>query len=335
MRKAVGTIIFPLVAVVLSLDSFISVEAQTIVRSRVVLKEGGDPARRERIGALLTAVMQEINKIAVGRSRVDSLRQYCTAEGFAALGQLVEKTRCFSTITEYQTNLLETPNGQYEVRGINVRVNMGETKGDPIQYLVFEINRLGKITNVNFAIEEKFYNQIMQDGRTKNDLFNRQVILDLMEEFRTAHNRKDIDYLEKIYSDDALIIVGQVLQKKQKRNNETDDFDLSDLGGEKIRFVKLSKQKYIERLRRVFQLNAFVKVYFYDFEIRRHPLYSDIYGVNVRQRWNSSNYNDHGYLFLMVDFRNTEQPLIRVRSWQPERFEDGSVVSLGNFEIIR
>jgi len=57
--------------------------------------------------------------------------------------------------------------------------------------------------------------------------------------------------------------------------------------------------------------------------------------VNVRQRWTSSNYNDHGYLFLMVDFRNKEQPLIRVRSWQPELFEDGSKVNLGNFDIIR
>jgi len=60
-------------------------------------------------------------------------------------------------------------------------------------------------------------------------------------------------------------------KKKQKRNDEPDAFDLSDLGGEKIRFVKRSKQQYIEGLRRVFQLNSFVKVFFFDCEIRRHP----------------------------------------------------------------
>jgi len=334
MRK-VGRVTLFLLAAVCGLDFGIAAAQSGIIRSRVVLKDGGTAEMRGRIGAGLTAVMQEMNRFADGQGNDDGLRQHCTPEGFAALKKMIETTRCFSTIAEYQTNLLDAPNGGYEVRNINVRVNMAGTKGDPIQYLVFEMNAPGKITNVNFAIEEKFYNQIMRDGRTKNDLFNRQIILDLMEQFRTAHNRKDLDYLEKIYSDDALIIVGQVLQKKQKRNNELDAFDLSDLGGEKIRFVKRSKQQYLEGLRRVFQLNSFVKVFFYDFEIRRHPIYSDIYGVNVRQRWNSSNYNDHGYLFLMVDFRNKAQPLIRVRSWQPERFEDGSVVSLGNFEIIR
>jgi len=265
---------------IIGADVFMSDTTQTIVNSRVLLKEGGTAGMRVRIGATLSAVMQEMNRFAAGRGNDDSLRQYCTSEGFVALKKIIETTRCFSNIPEYQTNLLETPIGQYEVRGINVRVSLGETKGDPIQYLVFEINGLGKITNVNFAIEEKYYNQIMQQGRAQNDLFNRQVILTLMEEFRTAHNRKDIDYLEKIYSDDALIIVGQVLQKKQRRNNETDDFDLSNLGSEKIRFVKRSKQKYIEGLRRVFQLNSFVKVFFYDFSIQRHPIYADIYGVN-------------------------------------------------------
>ncbi len=308
---------------------------QSIVPSRVVLQHGGTVEQRERIGATLTAVMQETNRLHVGRGNFDTLRPYCTPEGFEALKKLVEQTGFFSTIVEYRTNLIATPAGQYEVRGINVRVNMAGTKGDPIQYLVFAINAFGKITNAKFAIEEKYYAQIMKDGRTKNDLFNRQVILNLMEEFRTAHNRKDIDYLEKIYSDDALIIVGQVLQKKQKRNDEPDAFDLSDLGGEKIRFVKKSKQQYIEGLRRVFQLNSFVKVFFYDFEIQQHWLYKDIYGVNVRQRWNSSNYNDHGYLFLMIDFRNPDQPLIHIRSWQPKPFDDGSVLRLSNFPVIK
>jgi len=335
MRKAMASVVLFLLAFIFGRDVVVAAEPQTIVKTRVVLKEGGDPEQRQRLGAILTAAIQEINKIAVGRSQADSLRQYCTADGFVALGQLVEKTRCFSTIVEYQTNLLETATGRYEVRGINVRVDLAGTRGDPIQYLVFELNALGQITNVNFAIEEKYYNQIMQQGRGQNDLFNRQIILDLMEQFRTAHNRKDIAYLEKIYSEDALIIVGQVLQKKQKRNDEPDAFDLSDLGGEKIRFVKRSKQQYIDGLRRVFQSNAFVKVFFYDFEIQRHPLFADIYGVNVRQRWTSSNYDDHGYLFVMIDFRNKEQPLVRVRSWQPKPFEDGSVVRLGNFDVIK
>jgi hypothetical protein len=308
---------------------------QTIIRTRVILVDGGSPATREKIGKGLTAVMQEMNFFAAGRGNDDSLRQHCTTEGFAALKRLIETTQCFSTIPEYRTNLLDTPNGGYEVRGLNVRVNMAGTQGDPVQYLVFELNALGKIISVNFAIEEKYYNQIMQQGRAQNDLFIRQVILDLMEEFRTAHNRKDLAYLENIYSDYALIIVGRVLEKRRNPANEIDDLALSNLNKKDIQFVKVSKQEYIERLGRVFQNNSFVKVLFFDFEIKRHPKYADIYGVNVRQRWSSSTYSDYGYLFLLIDFRNPQRPLIRVRSWQPKLFEDGSKVSLGNFEIIR
>jgi len=333
MRKAAGWALFLLLTATIGM--VMPADMQTIVRTRVVLEDGGSPETREKIGKALTAVMQEMNRFAVGRGNDDSLRQHCTSAGLVALKKMLETTRCFSTIPEYRTNLLGAPNGGYEVRNLTVRVNMAGTQGDPIQYLVFELNALGQITNVNFAIEEKFYNQIMQQGRAQKDLFNRQIILNLMEEFRTAHNRKDSVYLENIYSDDALIIVGQVLEKKKRAKNERGDLELSDLGGEKIRFVRKSKQEYIAGLKRAFRANAFVKVFFFDFEIRQHPKYRDIYGVNVRQRWTSSNYNDHGYLFLLIDFRNKEQPLIRVRSWQPKLFDDGSKVSLGNFEIIR
>jgi len=214
MRKRTGMVTLSHLIVVLGLAAGMAAAQQSIVVSRVVLEYGSTPELREQIGAALSAVMQEMNRFAAGRGNDDGLRIHCTEAGFTALKQTIETTRCFSTIPECRANLVETPNNRYEVRGLKVRVDMGGTKGDPIQFLVFELNALGKIANVNFAIEEQYYNRLMQQGREQKDLFNRQIILDLMETFRTAHNRKDIDYLEKIYSDDALIIVGQVLQKK-------------------------------------------------------------------------------------------------------------------------
>jgi len=328
MRKMTGMATLSCLVLALGLAG----APQTIVLTRVVLEYGGTPELRASIGAALSAVMQEMNRFVAGRGNDDGLRPHCTAEGFAALKQIIATAGCFSTIPEYRTNLIEAPNGGYEVRNLSVKVNMAGTR---IQYLVFKLNASGKIIHVHFAIEEKYYNQIMQEGRAKNDLFNRQIILGLMEDFRLAHNRKDSVYLENIYSDDALIIVGQVLEKKQRTPSDKNDWELSDLGGERIRFVRKSKQQYIAGLKRAFRKNEFVLVFFYDFEIQRHPLLADIYGVNVRQRWTSSTYNDHGYLFVLIDLRNKTQPLIRVRSWQPKPFEDGSVVRLGNFDVIR
>ena len=60
-----------------------------------------------------------------------------------------------------------------------------------------------------------------------------------------------------------------------------------------------------------------------------------LYGVTLKQRWTSSTYSDTGYVFLLLDFADPDYPLIHVRSWQPERFDDGSIISLQDFEIIR
>ena len=214
---------------------------------------------------------------------------------------------------------------------IKVRVRMGATKGDPIQELVFVFNFRLFIVNVHFAIEEHHYTRLLEEGRKLDDLIYRQQVLDFLEDFRTAHNRKDIEYMKKAYSDNALIIVGRVLEKQE---NQNDFLSSSSLDDSKIQFITLKKQEYVERLNSVFQTSAFVRVIFDQVEIFRHSKYPKIYGIKLKQRWNSSKYSDEGYLFVMMDFKNIERPMIHVRTWQPEKFTDGSVVGLGDFEII-
>ena len=55
----------------------------------------------------------------------------------------------------------------------------------------------------------------------------------------------------------------------------------------------------------------------------------NIYGVTLHQAWRSSTYNDDGWLFLLWDFNNEEQPQILVRTWQ----EDKAAASEGVFSI--
>ncbi|MFQ5824502.1 MAG: hypothetical protein ACE5JB_10640 [bacterium] len=315
----------------LCMNSVFPIKLQAYVKSRVIIVSGGSIISRNHIGKALTAVIQEANKVKEGIGNVETVREYYTESGYEAFKNLVEKTNFYSTIPEYRSRLLETSTGHYEVRGIKVRVELGETEGDPIQELVFVLNFHLFIENVHYAMETHHYKRILEEGRKLDDMIFRQQILDFLEEFRTAHNRKDIDYLEKAYSDDALIIVGRVLKKQEIGN---DYLASSSLGASKIQFIRLSKKEYIQRLRHVFKLNSFVRVIFDDVEIVQHKKYPDIYGIKLRQRWNSSHYSDEGYLFVMMDFMNPDKPLIHVRAWQPEKFEDGSVVGLGDFEII-
>ena len=92
--------------------------------------------------------------------------------------------------------------------------------------------------------------------------------------------------------------------------------------GKNIIFNKQTKTQYINNLRNVFKVNRYIKVDFSDIELIRHSARENIYGVRLRQRWNSQRYNggtymDDGYVFLLWDFNDEEHPKIHVRSWSP------------------
>lgn len=303
------------------------------VKTRIIIKEGGDDISRQLVGNTLTAIVQEANKLHEGLGDISNVRELCTEGGFSALKGLIENTSLFTTATEYQTRLLITHTQKYEIRGIDMKVELGETEGDPIQELVFVLNSRFFVENIHFALEKHDYEKLWgrpNDNRN-NNLLHRQKIIDFIEEYRTAHNSKDIAFLRDVYSDDALIIVGHVLQKKE---NGGDLLAHSSLGQEKIQFIRLNKQQYITRLQSAFESNSFIRVTFDDIKIKRHHKFDEIYGITLKQRWNASRYSDEGYLFVMLDFKNQQNPLIHVRSWQPEPFSDGSTVGLGDFKII-
>jgi hypothetical protein len=88
----------------------------------------------------------------------------------------------------------------------------------------------------------------------------------------------------------------------------------------------------------VFQNNTRIHVVFDKIEVSHHPKYDDIYGVTLKQGWNTNNYSDVGWLFLMIDFRDGENMEIHVRTWQPEKLNgrqltDDEIFGLGQFDV--
>jgi hypothetical protein len=48
--------------------------------------------------------------------------------------------------------------------------------------------------------------------------------------------------------------------------------------------------------------------------VTRHPKYPDLYEIRLLQSWKTLNYYYKGWLFLLIQFRKGEQPLIWVRT---------------------
>ena len=170
-------------------------------------------------------------------------------------------------------------------------------------------------------------NKILQGKLTETDAQRRTIILNYCEHFRAAYPTRDLDFLRQVFSDQALIIVGNECRTKQG------DDPLAHAS--RVSFHLRTKQEYLSRLERAFAANKRIDVTFSDFHIYRHPTMDGIYGVTLRQQYRSDRYADDGYLFLLWDFRNPSMPLIHVRTWQPAgtvRSAD-DIVSLGDFNL--
>lgn len=170
----------------------------------------------------------------------------------------------------------------------------------------------------NITQNSPFYNEakkVLTGKLPETDADNRRMILNYVEHLRTSYTTKDIEFLEQLFSEEALIIVGKVIRNAPKMEGQY-------LSQEQVQYNVKSKRAYLDRLKLLFKTNKEIKLKFSDFKIMRHPTLEGIYGVTLRQGYSSDLYSDDGYLFLLWDFRDEASPLIHVRTWQPSMLND-------------
>ena len=228
---------------------------------------------------------------------------------------------------EIVERILTTYSG-YQVRNVPIELKADGGNND-YQELVIDMEKDGTVSRVNLALQSHLYRKVISDGSEVTDLRCRQMILDYVEQFRTAYNRKDIDFLDNVFSDDALIITGKVVRRKPGDRaavlKETPD----------IVYTQQRKHEDIEKLRtKVFPAAKYIQVTFTDIKVSKHPSVDGYYGVMLRQGYKSSNYSDDGYLFMIWDFRDESHPQIHVRTWQPYWLDDGKTQRLGEDKVF-
>lgn len=271
---------------------------------------------------------------AVMSGKKPKLEDELTADAKEVLKELWKTSPMICPVSKIEEICLETSNGGYQIRNVPISMMAAEDDAKE-QELVFNLTSNGVIDDISIAIDENRYKEIMAEHESVEDLFRRQIIVDFVENYRTSYNRKDLKYIESVFSDNALIITGKVVREKPKS-----DHALRTLSQEKIVYQKRTKKEYVENLKKVFASNKYINVLFDEVEVIQHPKLTDIYGVTLKQEWNSNRYRDVGFIFLMIDFQDENHPLIQVRTWQPEKLNGmvlsrEEVFSLGDFDIVR
>lgn len=218
----------------------------------------------------------------------------------------------FRSEDTYIEDVLLNSNDGYQIRNIPLIIKPQDPGADTeYKEAVINFDKNGTITAVYFSIDDNNYKNIMEKGVQLNDMERRLEILDYVERFRTSYNQKDINFLNQVFSDDALIITGKVVTPRRSMN------DGLSISMPQVKYTKQNKQQYLNNLKNVFRNNRYINVNFDDVVVKRHGSNPNIYGVRVVQHWNTARYSDEGYVYMVWDFRNPDAPQIHVRTWQP------------------
>lgn len=271
---------------------------------------------------------------AISSNNPKSAFNYFTPEGYTLFANLMAKNGKVTLVGKAQSHNFIIADGYIIGRATNIKRQFRNGKAF-MEKLVYRFNpESRKIESVAFALTQRAENDIMNAAASWPEV-SRWAILNFMEDYQTAFALKRTDYINSIFSDDALIITGTILKKLDNAERAFDRSKSLDLGGPKdIAYSQLSKTEYIDRLRKIFSTREYVHLQFEDNVTRMIdlPAINGInkgaaFGIEIKQRYESTGHSDDGYLTMVFDTRG-KLPIIHVRLWQPDK---NNMMSLQEF----
>lgn len=257
-------------------------------------------------------IMKDVEAALQSRNYT-SVRHHFTDEGYGMLDTL-SKYGKMTIIGEQDYNFLKMGN-QVICRDINMQFDFRNNVSFNRDVVFRFDSETRKIVSIAFRLSSITERDIVTKSKWSEEA--RLTLINFLEDYQTAYALKRHDYLESIYSDDALIIVGHVVKKTVIPDQA--QFNFSD---DDVKLMQYDKNTYFKNLARTFNSQDYINIKFEstDFTRAKSSTNREVYGVRLLQRYYSTTYGDVGYLFLLVDLTD-ENPLIHVRAWQPDEVE--------------
>ena len=306
--------------------------AQNIMADVTVQIDGIDNATvKAKMERTMSAFLTEVNNAQSSKRALNFGGMGLSTNVQSSVSMLWENSPFECTDEEIMEHCIQTGSG-YQVRNIPLMMRPSDSSfnEDEYQEAVFSFDRNGNMESFYLTLSMNLYMNVIKSNKSVTDLRRRQLILDYVEHFRTAYNQKDKEFLEAVFSDDALIITGKVIPQRVRDNIQLPA---------RVEYTRQTKRQYMTKLSQIFAANKHIKVTFDEIRVVMHPTKSEWYGVTLHQGWTSDRYHDDGWLFLLWDFSNEDHPTIHVRTWQPDKIEgkklpDEEIFSLDDFNIV-
>ncbi|MDE5685580.1 MAG: hypothetical protein K2I26_03370, partial [Paramuribaculum sp.] len=184
-----------------------------------------------------------------------------------------------------------------------------------VEEVVFTFDGNGLIDNISFGLGKTAEADIL--GKGVWDENARFAIMNFLENYQTAYALKRLDYISSVFDDDAVIITGSVSRVPSRKIGS--DGQGMVFAHDIIKYNRHTKDSYLNHLKKSFASKEFINLRFASNDVRKLGKGGELYAIQISQEYYSSNYGDKGYLFLMVDINDPEKPIIKLRTWQPER----------------
>ena len=266
----------------------------------------------------LKDIEQVVN--AIKQKNYESVKDLFTDGGYEMFDKLVHYGNA---------SLIGDPNLQFYklgertiCRSVPMKFTFKNNKRSFVEDVTFTFNKDEKIESVAFGLDKTARDDIFQRETPWSEDVRMQLAT-FLENYKTAFALKRLDYIKSIFDDDAIIIVGHVTKHANKKGENQQYID-----NDMVKYTRQDKTTYLKNLEKSFGSNEFINIRFTDNDIKKMGKGEDTFGILIHQDYYSSNYGDTGYLFLMVDMNDMNAPIIKVRTWQPNRDSKWN----GNFE---
>lgn len=273
------------------------------------------------MGTLGTAVMKPVMQ-ALRSGSIEQCRKKFTAEGWEEFSKLMG----YGKVTLMDDIHLDYfADGDCVVcRGLPVscRFNRGRVFNEKLSFYIDSNSK--QITHVAMGLGREAMNDVVR-GHLDWSEKSRTRIVGFLEDYRTAYATKNLEYLDKVFDDNAVIVLGKRLQVAPQLNKE------GYMNNHRVQFTQLTKREFLRNLRRQFQSKDYINLHFSQNRIYQLQKGVERYGIEIKQDYYSSNYGDTGYLTLIFDLTNPDQPVIHVRTWQEQPDPNFGVVSPADF----
>ena len=168
----------------------------------VIVSDGIDnPSVKVKIENAASRILNEVNAAQNENRNLNFNVMGVNAQVQRSMSMLWENTPFVCIDDEIVEHGISTSSG-YQIRNIPLMMKpTGERpfNEDEYQEAVINFDKQGNVESFNLSISVNLYMNVVKSNLELTDLRRRQMILDYVEQFRTAYNQKDIDFLKMVY----------------------------------------------------------------------------------------------------------------------------------------